>query len=153
MLVESKVAAPSSSTSDLNELTPIQKERFNAIYHIYGDFAAVIVKEVNGNGLRSWKTFFTNALRVYKARNSEAEYYTALTNTFETGVTYSLDEISRSVNEERADLGLDPFIKRINAQCEDDFLKVFFVEVVYDPTRKGKVIGYKPLIPVQRQYS
>jgi hypothetical protein len=134
-------------------LTAALKERVNAIYHIYGEDSARIVKEVNGKGIRSWKTFFTNALRVYQARGTEADYYSALTHSFEIGQTYEIEEISRGVNEERADLGMDPYFRRINSQCEEDFLKVFYVESVYgsvtEPGKKPKFIGYKPILQIK----
>jgi hypothetical protein len=136
-----------------HSLTAMQKERVNAIYHIYGEKSPVIVKLVNGKrGQQSWKTFFNNALRVYQARGDEAEYYRVLTNTFSLGEVYEIDIISRMINEERADKGLPPYIKRINHQCEDDFLTVFYVEEVYlqnpDDSR-GKFVGYRPLFKVK----
>jgi len=140
------------NANEKNGLTAMQKERVNAIYHIYSDRSPVIVKLVNGRGVQSWKFFFYNALRVYQARGEEAEYYRTLTNSFNIDEVYEVDGISRVINEERADNGLPPYIKRINHQCEDDFLTVFFVEEVYfqntDGSR-GKFRGYKPLFKVK----
>ncbi|MFC0515157.1 hypothetical protein ACFFGT_13140 [Mucilaginibacter angelicae] len=134
-------------------LTASQKQRVNAIYHIYGDDSARIVKVVNGKGIRAWKTFLDNALRVYKARSNDADYYSALTHSFEIGILYSIEEISRVVNEERADLGLDTYFRRIDAQCEEDFLKVFYVEIVYEEVveegKRGKFIGYRPILKIK----
>jgi hypothetical protein len=147
------VDANVSSNTPETGLTPLLKERVNAIHHIYEEASTRIVKEVNGKGLRSWKTFFINALRVYKARGSEADYYSALTHSFELGKVYSIEDISKAVNEERADLELDPYFRRINSQCEEDFLKVFYVEVVNDLAvedgKRAKFVGYRPVLKIK----
>lgn len=129
-----------NSTKSLNdeakEMTHQQRERYNAIYHIYGDESEEIVKMVKGRSNLSWTFIFNSILTIYKAKFDKQEYYKAIKQTFELETEYSETDICQMVSEIRADLGLQPYSKRIAALCLEDFQLVFMCENVKAPGQK-----------------
>ena len=128
--------------SAVKEMTYQQKERYNALYHIYGEESEDIVRNIKGKTSLSWSFVYSNILKIFKAKNEEAAYYKAIKHTFDIELEYSEADISQMINEVRAEQGLDPYLNRIAAQCLEDFQTVFMAETVKDPKnskRKSRV--------------
>lgn len=112
------------------------------------------MQSVNGKGKNSWPTFLEKMEQVLKAKATIREYYENLYDSFTIGETYASAEIIAKVAEVRRDLELLPYRERIKALSEQDFIKIFIVEEIYEVSESGTVVkkvfkGYKPCIRIK----
>ena len=138
-----------------SQLSSTQKQRYDAIFPIYGEDASLIVKKLSGKSRKSWSAFLQKMHDLMKAKSAELEYYDGLYEAFELGVDYTPSEVIGIVGEVRRDLELDPYVEKIKVQSERDFHKLFVCEDVYDEVVaedgkiKKKVVGFKPVYKVK----
>ena len=136
-----------------SQLSSTQKQRYDAIFPIYGEDASLIVKKLSGKSRKSWSVFLQKMHDVMKAKSAELEYFEGLYEAFELGVEYTPSEVIGIVGEVRRDLELDPYVEKIKVQCERDFHKLFVCEDVYEEDaedgKRKKVKGYKPMYKVK----
>jgi len=132
--------------------TTLQRERYNAIYHIYGDDAARYIPLLKTRGENSWKKFYEKAIEVNKAKGTLREYYDSLTAEFSGHELLTENKILQIVSEIRADLNMEPVLKQMKTHALNTFYKLFLFEDCYgdtdEPTR-GPFEGYVPVLAIR----
>jgi|GEM_PF-6591620 len=134
-------------------LTPIQQQRYDYLFPIYGELSSTIVQNVFGKGKTSWNSSLEKIDLVMEAKPKIKEYYNGLYETFDLYQVYTSGQIIGKVNEARREMGLIPYTEKIKIQSEADFNLVFFVRDHYDdvvvegvPAKVFK--GYQPVAKV-----
>jgi hypothetical protein len=133
-------------------LTPLQQQRYDYLFPIYGKHAAEIVTSIYGKGKNSWASFLEKMDAIDQAKPHVKEYYDALYDTFQIGKVYQPGQIIGNVNEARRELGLIPYTEKIKIQSEHDFYLLFLVEDSYVSSEDGGTKtfeGYKPIVRIK----
>jgi hypothetical protein len=138
----------------LEDLSYLQKQRYNYLYNVFQDQTAFLVSLIEGRGRNSWAKVNEKITVLDQAKHNEQNYHDALYDNFEIGNVYTSAEITGIVGDVRRDNDLRPYMSRIKINCEADFFNLFIVHDVYhDITNDGKVtsqfIGYKPVFKLK----
>jgi hypothetical protein len=132
-------------------LTPMQQQRFDLIFPVYGKSAQNIVLNVYGKGKNSWSSFLERMDSIQEAKPHLKGYYSALYDAFELYQVYSPGQVIGIVNEVRREMRLNPYTEKIKLQSEHDFNAIFLVEDTYNEPidgEKRQLLGYKPVAKV-----
>lgn len=145
---------PKEESEEGSKLTPIQQQRYDSIFPVYGEVSTQIVKMLTGRGRNSWQAFLDKMEYYRKAKTVEKEYYNGLYETFEIGVLYQPGQCVGNVSEVRREMELAPYTDKIKIQSERDFFMIYVVEEVYETglvngEPKKVLKGYRPLIKVK----
>jgi hypothetical protein len=138
--------------TDGSQLTPVQQQRYDYLYPVYGESASTIVKNLSGKGKKSWASFLERMEQVRQSKPNIKEYYDALYEAFDLNQVYTAGNIIGTVNEARRDLGLIPYTERIKIQSEYDFNLVFLAGDSFEDEEVDGVITkvFKGYIPLAR---
>ncbi|MDB5117006.1 MAG: hypothetical protein JWQ79_2498 [Mucilaginibacter sp.] len=135
-----------------SNLTPLQQQRFDLIFPVYGKSAESIVQNVYGKGSKSWSSFLEKMDAMQEAKPHLKGYYNSLYDAFDLNQVYAPGQVIGIVNEVRRQMGLNPYTEKIKIQSEYDFNAIFLVEDVYNDPGEGEkrqLLGYKPVAKVK----
>lgn len=143
-----------SSSKEYADLTPIQQQRYDLLFEIYGYTTASIVTNIHGKGANSWPNFLEKMDAMEQAKKPLKDYYEALYDVFELYGTYTPGQIIGNVATVRRQLGLPQYTERIKAQSENDFSAIFlYKELSEKQAEDGKerkvFLGYQPLARIK----
>ena len=132
----------------IEDLTPLQKERYNMIFHIFGKRSIKIISLLKGKGSRSWKSVFENIQEVNKPSTDVLKkYYTILDESIDLEENmYTSDQFEQLVSQARYECGLPAFGKGIKKKCREEMFKLFMWDAGTNLTDgKETLLGYKPI--------
>ncbi len=141
------------SLKDYSELTPIQQQRYDLLFDIYGHNASAIVTNIYGKGSCSWSSFLEKMDAMEQAKKPQKDYYDALYEALPLNDVYRPGQIISITSIVRRQLGLPQYTEKIKAQSENDFSAIFLykevpIEVDGDKDKK-ELKGYKPLVRIK----
>jgi hypothetical protein len=133
--------------------TPLQQQRYDFLFPMYGPLSGDIVTNLHGKGKYSWTTFLEKMNAVEQAKAHVKEYYKALYEAFALYKVFTSGQIIGIVNEVRRDMRLIQYTEKIKLQSEHDFNLVFVVvdqykEVEIESGMAKEFVGYKPVAQV-----
>ncbi len=143
-----------SLNADLGGLSRKQLERYYYLLPFFKEEAHIIVKMLQAKGKNSWASFQEKLNYINNASYQEKEYIDALYDIFDIGCEYPMDEIIQNVSTVRSDMKLESYDGSIKAKCENDLLRLFLADNVYEATDepaafKRKIVGYKPIFKIK----
>lgn len=148
MITTTEASVETSITLQYDNLTYIQKQKYDYLFRIYEDIAktVLLVSLIDGRGKNSWNKVYLKIVELETSKSSVQQYQDALYDNYEIDVLYTSSEIIGIVAEVRRDLGLPPYLTRLKINCENDFFNLFIIHDDYSVNSEGKrkLIGHRP---------
>jgi len=132
-----KFAQPKPAASKIT-FGPKRTQRFNSLYHWYGEKGKDILGMLPNRGRNCYDQFIYRANLVNNSSGQSRNYYQSLTEAFTGEHPYKAEEVTRIVSAVRSRYGLDPFVGNLKTQCLGEFFKAYFVvDAMATGTPKG----------------